>query len=52
MPHRPAGPAGCWIAGMTAFGFPRTAKMQQATGTITTPTGRQAISLTISSPTR
>ncbi|REF00657.1 hypothetical protein DFJ69_6213 [Thermomonospora umbrina] len=35
------------IAGMTVFGFPQTAKQQRATGTIATPTGPQAIDLTI-----
>ncbi|MBA9005959.1 pentapeptide repeat-containing protein [Thermomonospora cellulosilytica] len=35
------------IAGMAAFGFPQTAKTQQATGTVTTPTGPQNIRLTI-----
>lgn len=35
------------IAGMTWFGFPHTAKDQIATGTVTTPAGRQPINLTI-----
>jgi hypothetical protein len=32
---------------MTVFGFPQVAKDQQATGTVTTPVGRQPINLTI-----
>ncbi|WP_148233007.1 pentapeptide repeat-containing protein [Thermomonospora curvata] len=35
------------IAGMTAFGFPQNAKAQKATGTIVTPAGPQAVTLTI-----
>ncbi|MFI0406563.1 hypothetical protein [Actinomadura sp. 3N508] len=35
------------ISGMAWFGFPQTAKDQQATGAVTTPTGPQPITLTI-----
>lgn len=35
------------ITGMTWFGFPQTGKDEQASGAVTTATGRQPITLTI-----